>query len=66
MAWGYFCLFYKKYIVYKIFNVTMHYPRWNYIYITVPSFMFRCVTVCELHFKRKKDEDEEEEEDAEL
>ena len=55
MAWGYFCLFYKKYIVYKIFNMTMHYPEWNYI--TVPSFMFRCVTVSELRFfkwKKKK------------
>ena len=46
-------LFYKKYIVYKTFNMTMHYPHWNYI--TVPSFMFRCVTVSELRlFKRKK------------
>ena len=35
------CLFYKKYIVYKILNRTMHYPQWNYI--TVPNFMFRCV-----------------------
>ena len=48
-----FCLVYKKYIVYKFFNMTMHYPQWNYI--TVPSFMFRCVTVSELRlFKRKK------------
>ena len=53
MAWGYFCLFYKKYIVYKIFNMTMHYSQWNYI--TVPSFMFRCVIVSELRLlKRKK------------
>ena len=53
MAWGYFCLFYKKYIVYNIFNMTMHYPQSKYI--TVQSFMFRCVTVCELRlFKRKK------------
>ena len=37
----------------QIFNMTMHYPQWNYI--TVPSFMFRCVTVSELRFfKRKK------------
>ena len=36
-----------------MFNMTMHYPRWNYI--TVPSFMFRCVTVSELRLlKRKK------------
>ena len=36
-----------------IFNLTMHYPQWNYI--TVPSFMFKCVTVSELRlFKRKK------------
>ena len=48
-----FCLFYKKYIVYKIFNMTMHYLQWNYT--TLPSFMFRCVTVSELHlFQRKK------------
>ena len=48
-----FLFFYKKYIVYKIFNMMMHYPQWNYI--TVPSFMFRCVTVSELRlFKRKK------------
>ena len=34
-------------------HMMMHYPHWNYI--TVPSFMFRCVTVCELRlFKRKK------------
>ena len=35
--------------------MTMHYPEWNYI--TVPSFMFRCVTVSELRFfkwKKKK------------
>ena len=33
--------------------MTMHYPQWNYI--TIPSFMFRCVTVSELRlFKRKK------------
>ena len=37
----------------QIFNMTMHYPQWNYI--TVPSLMFRCVTVSELRlFKRKK------------
>ena len=49
----FFTLFYKKYIVYKIFNMTMHYPQWNYI--TVPSLMFRCVTISELRlFKRKK------------
>ena len=35
------------------FNMMMHYPQWNYI--TVPSFMFRCVTVSELRLlKRKK------------
>ena len=33
--------------------MTMHYPQWNYI--TVPSFMFICVTVSELRLlKRKK------------
>ena len=33
--------------------MTMHYPQWNYI--TVPSFMFRCVTISELRLlKRKK------------
>ena len=33
--------------------MTMHYPQWNYT--TVPSFMFRCVTVSELRlFKQKK------------
>ena len=42
-ATSYFCLFYKMYIVYKIFNMTM---QWNYI--TVQSFMFRYVTVSEL------------------
>ena len=26
----------------KIFNMTMHYPQWNYI--TVPRFIFICVT----------------------
>ena len=52
-TWPEAILFYKKYIVYKIFNMTMHYPQWNYI--TVPSLMFRCVTVSELRlFKRKK------------
>ena len=43
----------KKYNVYKIFNMTMHYLQWNCI--TVPSFMCRCVTVSELRLlKRKK------------
>ena len=33
--------------------MTMHYPQWNYI--TVPSFLFRCVVVSELRLlKRKK------------
>ena len=37
----------------QIFNMTMHYPQWNYT--TIPSLMFRCVTVSELRlFKRKK------------
>ena len=37
----------------QIFSMTMHYLQWNYI--TVPSFMFRCVTVSELRLlKRKK------------
>ena len=45
-------LFYKKYIVYKIFNMTMHYPQWNYI--TVPSFMFGCVTISELCLLKQK------------
>ena len=53
MARGYFGLVYKRYIVYKMFNMTMHYPQWNYI--TVPSFMFRCVAISELRLlKRKK------------
>ena len=53
MAWGYFCLFYKNYIVYKIFNMTMRYPQWNYI--TVQSFMFTSATVSEVRLlKRKK------------
>ena len=35
------------------FNMTMHYPQWNYI--TSPSFMFGCATVSEVRFfKRKK------------
>ena len=43
----------SSYIVYKIFNMIMHYPQWNYI--TVPSFVFRCVTISELRlFKQKK------------
>ena len=28
------------------------YPQWNYI--TVPSFMFKCVTISELHFFKWK------------
>ena len=35
-----------------MFNMTMHYPQWNYI--TVPSFMFRCVTVSELRLLKPK------------
>ena len=53
MAWGYFCLFYKNYIVYKSFSMTMHYPQWNYI--TVQSFVFTSAIVSEVHLlKRKK------------
>ena len=49
----FFTLFYKKYSVYKIYSIAMHYLQWNYI--TVPSFMFRYVTVSELGlFKGKK------------
>ena len=44
-----------------MFNMTMHYPQWNYI--TVPSFMFRCVIVSELKRKKEEEEEEEEEED---
>ena len=50
---GYFCLFYKNYIVYKIFNMMMRYPQWNYI--TVQSFVFTSAIVSEVHLlKRKK------------
>ena len=53
MAWGYFCLFYENYIVYKIFNIMMHYPQWNYI--TVQSFVFTSAIVSEVHLlKREK------------
>ena len=53
MAWGYFCLFYKNYIVYKMFNMTMCYPQWNYI--TVQRFVFTSAIVSEVHLlKRKK------------
>ena len=41
----------------QIFNMTMHYPQWNDI--TVPSFMFRCVTVSELCLLKQAEEDEE-------
>ena len=34
--------------------MTMHYPQWNYV--TVPSFIFRCVTVSELRFFKRKTE----------
>ena len=51
MAWGYFCIFYKTYIVYKIFNI--RYPQWNYI--TVKSFVFTSAIVSEVRLlKRKK------------
>ena len=53
MAWGYFCLFYKNYIVYNIFNMTMCCPQWNYI--TVRSFVFTSAIVSEVRLlKRKK------------
>ena len=45
-------IYFTRSVVYKIFNMTMHYPQWNYI--TVPSFMFRCVTVSELRFFKQK------------
>ena len=38
--------------------MTMHYPQWNYI--TVPSFMRRCVTVSELRLLTEEEEDDEE------
>ena len=48
MAWGY-----KNYIVYNIFNMTMHYPQWNYI--TVQSFVLTGAIVSEVRLlKRKK------------
>ena len=48
-----FVYFTRSTLFNKIFNMMMHYPQWNYI--TVPSFMFRCVTVSELRLlKRKK------------
>ena len=48
-----FVYFTRNTLFTKIFNMTMHYPQWNYI--TVPSFMFRYVTVSELcFFKQKK------------
>ena len=58
MAWGHFSLFYKNYIVYKIFNVKMRYPQWNYI--TVPSFVFTSAIVSEVRLlkQKKKDDDE--------
>ena len=46
-------LSYKNYIVYKIFNMTMCYPQWNYI--TAQSFMFTSAIVSEVRLlKRKK------------
>ena len=37
----------------QIFNITMHYPQWDYI--TVPSFMFTSAIVSEVRLlKRKK------------
>ena len=49
---GLFLLFYKNYIVYKIFNMTMH-PQLNYI--TVQSFVFTSAIVSEVCLlKRKK------------
>ena len=52
MAWGYFCLFYKNYIVYNIFNMTMRYPQWNYI--TVQSFVFTSAIVSEVRLLKQK------------
>ena len=44
-------LFYKKYIVYRFFNMTMHYPQCNYI--IVPSFI-ECATISELRLLKLK------------
>ena len=47
-------LFYNNYIVYNIFNMTMHYPQWNYR--TVQSFVFTNAIVsevCLLKWKKK-------------
>ena len=52
MAWVYFCLFYKNYIVYKIFNITMRYPQWNYI--TVHSSVFTSAVVSEVRLLKQK------------
>ena len=52
MAWGYFCLFYKNYIVYNIFNMTMRYPQWNYK--TVQSFVFTSAIVSEVRLLKWK------------
>ena len=51
-ALGLFCLFYKNYIVYKIFNMTMRYPQWNYI--TVQSFALTSAIVSEVRLLKRK------------
>ena len=51
MPWGYFCLFYKNYLVYNIFDKTMHILIWNYV--TVQSFMFIGASVSELRWLKR-------------
>ena len=48
-----FVYFTRTTLLTKIFNMTMHYPQWNYI--TVQSFVLTSAIVSEVHLlKRKK------------
>ena len=58
MAWGYFLSILQELHCYKIFNMTMHYPQWNYI--TVQSFMFTSGIVSAVHLLNDDNDDDDE------
>ena len=60
MTWGYFCL--QELHCLQNFNMTMHYPQWNYI--TVQSFVFTSATVSEE--AEEEEEQQQQREDEQL